>query len=67
MDSRYHVNLRLGPDIIAGGAWEKWAIQWAQLGSDGINPNNVETGKALNGITLIDPESLSGPAAEHMQ
>lgn len=57
----YHVNLKLGAKATAKGAWKKWAITWSTTGSD-ATPHNSEAGKTLNGVTLIDPDTVSGPA-----
>ncbi|TKZ21171.1 hypothetical protein FAP39_07015 [Shimia litoralis] len=58
----YHVNLKLGHSAVAKGLWKKWAISWSQAGTVETS-HNTETGKSLNGITLIDPSSVSSPSS----
>ena len=60
-DSRYHVNFWLGPDTVAKGEWEAWALQWTVNGTP-AEANNQEVAKVLNQIELIDPATVTSPA-----
>ena len=58
VDSRYHVNFWLPPSAVAVGAWQAWALRWTTLGADSP-ANNQEVAKALNGVELIDPQTIN--------
>lgn len=60
-DTRYHANFWLNPEATAAGAWKQWAIAWSQQGTPGT-PNAEESSLALNGIELIDPDSIRSPS-----
>jgi hypothetical protein len=61
MDNRYHVNFWLDAATVARGEWMKWATAWTYYGSD-IVANAEETGASMNGIELIDPETVKRPS-----
>ena len=58
LDNRYHVNFWLDAGTVALGAWMKWATQWTYYGA-AIEPNNMEDGTDLQGIELIDPQTVA--------
>lgn len=60
LDTRYHVNFWLDAEMVAGGAWMRWATMWSYYG-DAIKPNNAEDGTAMQGIELIDPGTVNAP------
>lgn len=60
-DSRYHVNFWLGPDTVAAGAWQEWALQWTVNGTESV-ANNQEVAAVLNQIELIDPATVTSPS-----
>ena len=59
IDTRYHVNVRLSAEMTAAGAWRGWAVAWMMAGTVDIAPNANETGLKLNGITLLEPDTLT--------
>jgi len=61
IDNRYHVNFWLDAATVARGEWMKWATAWTYYGSD-IVSNAEETGVSMNGIELIDPETVKRPS-----
>jgi hypothetical protein len=61
MDNRYHVNFWLDAATVARGNWMRWATAWTYYGSD-IVANAEETGVSMNGIELIDPETVKRPS-----
>jgi hypothetical protein len=61
MDNRYHVNFWLDAATVARGNWMRWATAWTYYGSD-IVANAEETGASMNGIELIDPETVKRPS-----
>lgn len=68
LDTRYHVNVRLnGPAVSSADEygipkWEKWALAWSMGGSTDTQINAQEVGKVLQGVTLIDPDTIRSPA-----
>ena len=60
LDSRYHVNVWLGPKVVATNEWLLWAPLWAMAGTS-ITPNNQEWGAKFQGIELIDMSSIQNP------
>ena len=57
LDNRYHVNFWLDAGTVALGAWMKWATLWTYYGA-AIEPNREEDGTDLQGIELIDPQTV---------
>lgn len=57
MDERTHINLRIRGDV----DWQSFALDWAQDGT-AAPANAGEQGVTLNGLTMIDPDSLSSPS-----
>lgn len=66
MDDRDHVNWRLYPpastnvDLEGNVRWHSWALMWSTQGT-AETPNTSEDAVALNGIALIDPDSITTP------
>ena len=63
IDERWHVNFWLSPALVARGVWEGWALQWSIAGRALLPAeiNKVEDGAVLDGIELIDPDSVASP------
>ena len=61
LDTRYHVNFWLGPEMVARGEWMQWATLWTHYGST-IVANAQEDGTAMRGVELIDPATVAHPA-----
>jgi hypothetical protein len=61
IDNRHHVNFWLDAATVARGNWMRWATAWTYYGSD-IVANAEETGVSMNGIELIDPETVKRPS-----
>jgi hypothetical protein len=61
MDNRHHVNFWLDAATVARGEWMRWATAWTYYGSD-IVANAEEAGVSMNGIELIDPETVKRPS-----
>lgn len=68
VDTRVHVNVRLTGEAleavhVASGLkrWQNFALTWLEQGAV-AQANKTEDGKALAGITLIDPDSIATPA-----
>lgn len=40
--------------------WQKTALLWMQYGQP-VQPNNQERAKAVSGVEMIDPDSISQP------
>lgn len=64
LDERWHVNFWLSPALVERGAWEGWALQWSIAGRSLLpaEVNKLEAGAVLDGIELIDPDSIASPA-----
>lgn len=60
-DSRYHANFRLNRYATEAGAWHSWAKAWTLSGTQ-ATPNAAEQSMELQGIELIDPDSISSPS-----
>jgi len=60
-DARYHANFWLNSHAANRGAWKQWAVAWSTQGEPGA-ANAGESSLALNGIELIDPDSVSSPS-----
>jgi hypothetical protein len=66
LDQRYHLNLRLLPGMLERvndegyPLWQLTALAW-MAGQD-AEPNKCEAGKERQGITMIDPDSISSPS-----
>lgn len=57
IDERYHVNLRLRPDL----TWRELAIEWALNGEPDDQINKAEEARVLASVALIDPDTISTP------
>lgn len=68
LDTRYHVNVRLASPAVDAVddygvlKWEKWAMAWTAGGVDDTQINANEVGKVLQGVSLIDPETINTPS-----
>ena len=70
-DERFHANIRLMGSALDqyndyGGdkvlRWHKWAMAWTLGGADLTDLNAAETGKTLQGVSLIDRASIRSPS-----
>jgi len=61
LDSRFHANFWLGPEVVARGLWKKFAIAWTTYGSNTSIKNHNESGVTFQNIELIDPDSITSP------
>ncbi len=61
-DSRYHANILLGPGIVARGTWKAPLINYALHGQLVTDKNRDELAYVMNGVELIDPDSINSPA-----
>ncbi len=57
IDNRYHVNLRLSPEV----NWFPIAYAWMTNGNDDAEPNKDEETRTLARVSLIDPDSIKTP------
>lgn len=57
IDNRYHVNLRLAPEV----NWFPIAYAWMTNGNDDAEPNKDEETRTLARVSLIDPDTISTP------
>jgi len=68
MDTRHHVNIRLTDPALSRVddygvlKWEKWSMAWSLGGADDKQINAGEVGKVMQGVSLIDPDSISSPS-----
>ncbi len=61
-DSRYHANILLGPGIVARGTWKAPLLNYALHGQLVTDRNREELAYVINGVELIDPDSIRSPA-----
>ena len=67
MDNRHHVNIRLTDPALSRVddygviKWEKWAMAWSFGGEDDTQINAQEVGKVMQGVSLIDPDTIASP------
>jgi len=70
-DERFHANIRLMGSALEqyddyGGdrvlRWHKWSLAWTLGGADLTDRNADETGKTLQGVSLIDRASIRSPS-----
>ena len=67
-DTRYHVNIRLIDPALSRTdeygvlKWEKWSMAWTLGGDDDLETNAAEVGKVMQGVSLIDPDTISSPS-----
>jgi hypothetical protein len=67
VDTRHHVNIRLTDPALSRVdeygviKWEKWAMAWSLGGEDDTQINAQEVGKVMQGVSLIDPETIVTP------
>jgi len=67
-DTRYHANIRIADPALSKVdeygvlKWEKWAMAWTMGGEDDTQINKAEVGKVLQGVSLIDPDTISSPS-----
>lgn len=66
MDNRYHVNIRLHgwalekPDeVLPMPEYLATLIMWSEYGVNDEQINNVEQGKVIGGISLLNPDSFT--------
>lgn len=57
LDNRHHVNLWLGPTVVARNQWQAWLLQWMANG-DEAQQNKHEDAIKFQGIELIDPATV---------
>lgn len=64
IDARHHINVRLAPEaretIHEESGWPLWQlviVRWMGEGTPDL-PNAEEIGLALDGVTLIDPDTI---------
>jgi len=62
LDTRFHANFWLGPEVVARGLWKKLAITWTQNGTEVAESNRHEAAVKFQGVELIDPDSISTPS-----
>lgn len=68
IDERYHLNLRIAEPALSklnDAGYPKWkatAIAWTIYGSDDPEINSAERAKILNGVALIDPDTVASPS-----
>jgi hypothetical protein len=66
MDNRFHLNMRIAEPLLSKEdengypLWQKTALLWMQYGQP-VQPNNHERAKAVSGVEMIDPDSISQP------
>ena len=60
LDTRFHANVWLGPEMVARGEWMQWSTLWTHYGS-AVVANAQEDGTAMQGIELIDPATVAHP------
>ena len=61
VDSRYHVNFWLSPEVVEDGKWKEWAVAWSMYGHP-AEPNKTEVAVEFQGIELIDPLTVASPS-----
>ena len=61
-DSRYHANILLGPNIVARGTWKEPLLNYAVNGQLVTDRNRDELAYVMNGVELIDPDTIRSPA-----
>lgn len=61
-DARYHANILLGPHIVARGTWKAPLINYALHGQLVTDKNRDELAYVMNGVELIDPDTIRSPA-----
>jgi hypothetical protein len=68
VDTRHHVNIRLTEPALSRVddygviKWEKWAMAWSLGGEDDTQINAQEVGKVMQGVSLIDPDTIATPS-----
>ena len=68
VDTRHHVNIRLTDPALSRVdeygvlKWEKWAMAWSLGGADDTQVNADEVGKVMQGVSLIDPDTIASPS-----
>lgn len=68
MDNRHHVNIRLTDPALSRVdeygviKWEKWAMAWSLGGEVDMEINANEVGKVMQGVSLIDPDTIASPS-----
>ena len=68
IDTRCHANVRMMGSALARTdehgtpLWEIWAMAWTLGGADDTHQNAAEEGKAMYGVTLIDPATIASPS-----
>lgn len=66
MDHRHHANLRLAEPLLSKVGpdgyllWLRTSLLWMKYGVP-VEPNKAEISRELNGIEMIDPDSVSSP------
>lgn len=60
IDTRFHANIYMSPEVVARGRWEGWALLWHFMGQPG-QPNATEQAIEYSGIELIDPATVNNP------
>ena len=67
VDNRHHVNIRIAEPALSLRdkygvlVWEKWAMAWSIGGNPDPQINAHEEAVVLEGVSLIDPDSISTP------
>jgi len=61
-DSRYHANILLGPGIVARGTWKWPLLNYHSHGQLVTDKNREELAYVMNGVELIDPDTIRSPA-----
>jgi hypothetical protein len=68
VDTRHHVNIRLTDPALSRVdeygviKWEKWAMAWSLGGEDDTQINAQEVGKIIQGVSLIDLDTIASPS-----
>jgi len=67
-DTRYHANIRIADPALSKVdeygvlKWEKWAAAWTLGGEPDEQVNKNEVAKVLQGVSLIDPDTIASPS-----
>lgn len=67
-DERFHANIRVTDPALSRVdehgvlKWEKWAMAWSLGGEVDMQINANEVGKVMQGVSLIDPDTIASPS-----
>ena len=66
LDNRFHLNMRIAEPLLSKAdengypLWQKTALLWMTYGQP-VEPNSEERAVAINGVQMIDPDSIKQP------